>query len=137
MYNWRANRDPVVIQRHFSGDVTNWFDIVPVFANDNEVAEIQTCPDDLFSDELLEEVEQVPSDAVNSQKSRQNTRFDICLASPTVCLQINLTNKKLQLPELNGQVDSEILRSLSAECKPELIQTTALYNEKSQVTGFA
>lgn len=59
VYAWRARKQPVLKQRLYSSDINYHFaDILELDGNRGSCSPSQEpcCPEDLFSDELLEEV---------------------------------------------------------------------------------
>lgn len=118
VYNWCASRLPQLSQRHFSSDVSHFFDIVTMSEKRQEKDfKLSAKPSDLFSDELLEFIDK-NEDQENDQSQQDEEDADemICLVSPTVCLVVNVDAR--QLPEVNQQIDTELYRSLSSRNKP-------------------
>ena len=101
-------------QRLYSSDINYHFaDILELDGSSSSPSQEPCCPEDLFSDELLEEVLQ---DDSSQQKVKSSSTDEVCIVSPTVCLHVRISAD--ELPEVNQQVDSEIYRSLTASNKP-------------------
>ena len=114
VYAWRARKQPVLKQRLYSSDINYHFaDILEIDANRSSPSQEPCCPEDLFSDELLEVVLQ---DNNSQQQNKSSSIDDVCIVSPTICLKVRINDD--ELPEVNQQVDSEIYRSLTVSNKP-------------------